>query len=144
MKLLTILRLGLGLLFIGASFYKIIDPGSFAHQIYNYKLLPAWAVNPAALVLPWLQLLCGLGLVLNRFTKGASALILLMMLSFQAALASALLRGLNITCGCFKAGGSAATWLTFARDFLILIIATFVFLKSLSHPSPLKGKGLRS
>lgn len=112
----AVLRIGLGVMFIAASVYKIGTPGSFAHQIYNYKILPGWAVNPAAMALPWLQLFSGLALVLNRFVTGASMLIALMMLTFLGALGSALVRDLNIACGCFKSGGSPATWLTFARD----------------------------
>lgn len=123
MKLKMILRIALGLLFIGASAYKIATPGAFAHQIYNYKLLPTWAINPLALMLPWLQLLCGIALLINRWTLGAIALVVLMLAAFQTAVASALMRGLNIACGCFKAGGSPATWLTFGRDSLILIAA---------------------
>ena len=125
-----ILRVGLGALFIGASGYKIGSPGDFAHQINNYHLLPPWAVNPAAIVIPWLQLLCGVALITNRLSRGASVLIVLMMAAFQAAVASALLRGLNISCGCFRAGGSSATWATFARDSLILIAAIVQLIRS--------------
>jgi putative oxidoreductase len=121
-KIGLILRISVGLLFIAASYYKILSPGAFAHQIYNYKLLPVWAINPLAITLPWLQLFCGLALIFNRGARGASLLAVLMILTFQAALASALLRGLNIACGCFKTGGEAATWKTFGRDFLFLVL----------------------
>jgi len=119
----VVLQIGLGILFIYASYYKIVSPGGFAHQIYNYKLLPPSLINPVALVLPWVQLLCGLGLLINRWTLGASFLVVLMILVFQFGLASALIRDLNIACGCFKTGGSPATWWTFARDSLLLFSA---------------------
>ncbi len=122
-KLQLIFRIGLGILFIAASYYKIVSPGAFAHQIYNYKILPPWTINPLAILLPWVQLLCGVALLTNTFTKGASVLIVMMLAVFQIALASALLRGLNISCGCFKSGGSAATWWTFARDTGLLALA---------------------
>jgi uncharacterized membrane protein YphA (DoxX/SURF4 family) len=120
---LITVRLVLGAIFIYASVYKILSPGAFAHQIYNYKILPPYLINPVALTLPWIQLLCGLALVLGRLTKGASLLIFLMMATFQMALLSALIRGLNVSCGCFKSGGSPATWLTFLRDFTFLTLA---------------------
>lgn len=125
-KIFLALRVGIGLLFIAASYYKIVSPGAFAHQIYNYKVLPPWAINPLAITLPWLQLFCGIALVVGRWTQGASLLILLMLLAFQGAVASALIRGLNISCGCFKSGGAAATWWTFARDLLLLAVAFIV------------------
>jgi uncharacterized membrane protein YphA (DoxX/SURF4 family) len=115
--------MGLGLLFIAASYYKLASPGAFAHEIYNYKILPFALINPLAIVLPWLQLFCGVALITNRGAQGASLLLVLMMLTFQVALASALIRGLNISCGCFKSGGDAATWWSFARDFLVLTLA---------------------
>ncbi|MFN0118223.1 MAG: MauE/DoxX family redox-associated membrane protein [Elusimicrobiota bacterium] len=125
-----LLRLFCGGIFIYASLYKIASPGEFAHQIYNYKLLPTWAINPMAIILPWFQLLCGFSLVLNRFQLGASLGTVLMMIAFQIGLMAALLRGLNISCGCFKSGGSPATWFTFLRDFLFLLACLAVFLKN--------------
>jgi hypothetical protein len=131
-KFWLLARVALGGVFIYASYYKILSPGAFAHQIYNYKLLPLWAINPLALVLPWFQLLCGLMLIFNRLTIGASLGIVFMMAAFQAGMASALIRGLNISCGCFKSGGSPATWATFARDSLLLLLAVVVMVRSFS------------
>lgn len=125
-RFFTLLRLAIGGMFIYASYYKIVSPGSFAHQIYNYKILPPWAINPLALTLPWLQLLCGVALILHRGALAASMLVTGMLLVFQAAVFSALIRGLNISCGCFESGGSPATWLTFARDFLFVLAAVLL------------------
>jgi len=124
---LKIIQIALGLIFLGSSFYKILSPPSFAHAIYNYQLAPLWLINPAAIILPWVQFLCGFALLTRIGEKGASLLILLMMISFQIALGSALIRGLNVSCGCFEAGGSPATWLTFSRDTLILLLAAIQF-----------------
>jgi uncharacterized membrane protein YphA (DoxX/SURF4 family) len=118
-----ILRIALGALFVYASYYKIMSPGAFAHEIYNYKILPPWAINPIAITLPWLQLFCGLALIAGRAVLGASFWIAAMLTVFQIAVASALIRGLNISCGCFESGGDKATWLTFSRDLLLLAAA---------------------
>lgn len=117
----AVLRIAIGAMFVYASYYKILSPGSFAHQIYNYKILSPWAINPLALTLPWIQLLCGLALIFHRGAVAASILITGMLLVFQGALFSALVRNLNISCGCFNSGGSPATWLTFGRDFLFVV-----------------------
>ena len=124
-----VLRWSLGALFIYASLYKISSPGAFAHQIYNYKILPPWAINPSALVMPWLQLLCGLALILNKGVKGASFCILGMLVVFNVAVASALIRGLDISCGCFDSGGESATWLTYVRDTIFVLFAGLNFWK---------------
>ena len=128
-----VLRVGLGLLFVAASYYKLMSPGAFAHQIYNYKILPLRMINPIAITLPWLQLSCGLALIFNRGTRGASLLLVLMLFVFQVAVASALLRGLNISCGCFRAGGGAATWWSFARDFCLLILSLLQLRQSVKN-----------
>ena len=48
----TILRVGLGLVFIVASLDKIQHPESFATNIANYRLLPYQLINVSALSLP--------------------------------------------------------------------------------------------
>src|SRR5216684_3007318 len=57
-------QIALGVIFIAAALPKIVDPPSFAHMIYNYKLVPAALNNLMALVMPWIELLCGVALVL--------------------------------------------------------------------------------
>ena len=94
-------QLALGAVFVAAAAAKIQDPPSFAHMIYNYRLLPGGAVNAFALWLPWFELLAGLALVLGvwkRAAAGASAVLLLL---FLAALSWNLARGNPVNCGCF-------------------------------------------
>jgi hypothetical protein len=113
----------LAVVFIVASAYKILQPGAFAEQIYNYRLLSPQLINPIAITLPWIQLLCGLALLFSRTRWTASLWVLFMLVVFQGAVASALARGLNISCGCFRAGGESATWWTFGRDTLFVALA---------------------
>ncbi|MBV9080776.1 MAG: DoxX family membrane protein [Elusimicrobia bacterium] len=119
----TLLRIAVGAVFLAASLYKLKSPDAFAHEIFHYQILPSWAVNAFALVLPWLEFLVGAALVAGRFDLGAAALSVLLMAMFQSALASALARHLSVTCGCFKPGGDPATWKIFGRDGLIFIAA---------------------
>jgi len=64
-----LLRIYLGGLFIYASMYKINYPGEFAETIASYQLLPFWAVNVTALIMPWVELVIGVLLVLGVRTK---------------------------------------------------------------------------
>ena len=50
----------LGLTFISASLDKIIDPFDFSQAILNYKIMPYWTINLTAMILPWLEFICGL------------------------------------------------------------------------------------
>ena len=66
-------QLALGALFVAAALPKIIDPPSFAHMIYNYRILPSNLINISSLVMPWLELVCGLALIIGVWRKPALA-----------------------------------------------------------------------
>jgi uncharacterized membrane protein YphA (DoxX/SURF4 family) len=52
-------------IFIYAGVLKVLDPVQFAHDIDNYKILP-WPISAAlAFYLPWLEIFCGLALVVR-------------------------------------------------------------------------------
>lgn len=105
--LFAFLRIVFGLLFIAASVSKIVYPAAFAQIIINYQLLPDIAVNPLALFLPWLELVCGAALVTNTFVRGSSAILNLLLLVFLGALWFNVSRGLDVSCGCFTVNPEA-------------------------------------
>ncbi|HEX9160327.1 MAG TPA: MauE/DoxX family redox-associated membrane protein [Thermoanaerobaculia bacterium] len=95
-------QLALGAIFIIAALPKVADPPSFAHMIYNYRLLPGALINISSLVMPWVELLCGIALVAGVWRKPALAIIGLMLIVFIAAISFNLARGNAIDCGCFN------------------------------------------
>jgi len=95
-------QLALGAIFIIAALPKIIDPPSFAHMIYNYRLLPAGLINISSLVMPWVELLCGIALVLGVWRRGALTIITILLVVFIVAISINLGRGNAIDCGCFN------------------------------------------
>ena len=86
-------------LYAGAS--KALDPASFAAALDNYRLLPHVGVIVAAIYLPWLEIVVGLGLLWPRTRAGALTVLSTLATSFTLAIGSALARGLDIDCGCF-------------------------------------------
>lgn len=94
-------QIALGAIFAAASLPKIVDPPSFAHMIYNYRLVPGPLLNLAGLVMPWLELLLGLALILGIWKRTAAALIGGLLLLFTVAISLNLARGNPIDCGCF-------------------------------------------
>src|SRR5512141_2897236 len=68
-------RVYLGGVFIYASMYKINYPAEFAESIAAYQLVPFWALNPMALLMPWLELIGGVLLVLGVRTRAAAVTI---------------------------------------------------------------------
>lgn len=94
----------------------------FLSSIYSYEIVGPALGAVAAMGFPALQLVLAVGLVTRRFVGGAFFLSSLLLTTFAAAQASALVRGLEIGCGCFGAterqsigSGSLAT------TFLLLI-----------------------
>ncbi len=102
-------QIALGVLFVAAALPKIVDPPSFAHMIYNYKIIPWALINPMALFMPWLELLCGLALILGIWKGAARTLIAGMLLVFILAISINLARGNAIDCGCFNVSASNKT-----------------------------------
>lgn len=100
-------RIVLAAVFLYAAVPKIADPAGFAKSIFNYQALPDAAINPLALFLPWLELIAALALLaVPRLRRGALLLIGGMLIVFILAISSAMLRGLNIDCGCFSTSGT--------------------------------------
>src|SRR6266436_166031 len=95
-------------IFIYAGVLKMVDPVQFANDIDNYKILP-WPVSVAlAFYLPWLEIFCGLALIVRYFYRGALAILMALILVFTLATIAAKVRGLDITCGCF--GHASQNW----------------------------------
>ncbi len=122
-------RLILGVVFIYASLEKIQNPAGFAQAIYNYRMLPEGLINVMAIILPWLELVCGTLVIVGVFVRGSALLIGAMLAIFIVALSSALMRGLDISCGCFTLeGGRGIAGKTLVEDVLLLLCAAIALL----------------
>jgi putative oxidoreductase len=120
-------RILLGATFIYAALLKIADPVAFAGSVAAYKILPYFASYLTAAVLPFVELSCGLLLVCGYRVRGGALIIGAMNLVFMIALSVAILRGLDIDCGCFKQGGAKTTpWTALLRDTVFLAMTVFV------------------
>ena len=85
-------RIILGVIFIYASYDKIIDPISFANSITQYHISPVQLNNLAALIIPWLEFVIGICLLFGFFIQGASSLTIVLILWFIFILSQALAR----------------------------------------------------
>jgi putative oxidoreductase len=119
-----VLRLGLGGLFLVTGALKLRDPTAFATDIANYQLLPQLAAQLAA-VLPAVEIFAGATLIAAPvgWRRAAAVAVALMMAVFTAAAASALGRGIDISCGCFGSEGGRVDGLTIVRDVVLLAAA---------------------
>ncbi|WP_243370007.1 MauE/DoxX family redox-associated membrane protein [Geotalea sp. SG265] len=129
--MISIIRVALGTVFVYAGALKVNDIVAFAGNIAAYQLLPYGASYMVAAVFPWLEIACGLLLIIGWRTRAASALVILLNVIFIVALATAIARGLDIDCGCFKQGGGDKTsaWQALLRDLVLFAAAIAVYLK---------------
>ena len=99
---LVALRLLLAGAFIWACVHKIASPRDFALQVATYQLLPLPLVNLQAILLPWVELVCGVLLLAGFFTRPAALVTCGMNVMFIAAISMALATNLHLQCGCFS------------------------------------------
>ncbi len=91
----------IGGIFIYAGVVKALDPIRFAGDVDNYHMLPWMFSVRLAFYLPWLEIFCGLALILRRFYAGAIAIFMALIVIFIGANVVAKMRGLDVKCGCF-------------------------------------------
>jgi putative oxidoreductase len=135
--LCRIIGLAIAGVFIYAGAIKALDPVQFASDIDNYKILP-WPISVGlAFFLPWLEVLCGLALVVRLLYRGALLIFTAMILVFTSATIAAKARGLDITCGCF--GHASQHWsfpAHLATNLAILVALLALWTQSAANRQP--------
>ena len=123
-------RVILGVILIYASIDKIVHPAEFAKAMGNYNVLPFGLENLLGIVLPILELLVGICLVFGIMLDGSAIITAGMMTVFIIALSQAMIRGIDINCGCFKVtvenGGHQVGIRRIIEDFLFLGMSLMV------------------
>lgn len=123
-------RLILGAIFLVAAWAKLREPWlEFAGSIAGFKLLPDWALEPAAKTLPWAELALGVALVSGILQRWFALCASLLLGVFFSAMVRAYILGFQIDCGCFGPGEALGPK-TLARDFSMLALAVAVTVAS--------------
>ena len=125
----AVVRWLIAAVFLYAGITKIVDPAAFAVDIDNYRLLPYLLVGATAAVLPWLEVICALSLLSGLWLRGSALLLVLLNLIFFLAIASAMARGLDISCGCFGSGPGAGRvgFQRLGEDLLLLAGSAWIY-----------------
>ena len=126
--IVLLVRLVLVAAFLLAAIPKIQDPVAFAISVESYRVLTGQAVLWVALVLPWLELVIGFGLLIPKMRRASSLLIMLLLFIFVGLHTSAWIRGLDIDCGCYAIESVSSNYfLLISRNCALIIAAIFVF-----------------
>lgn len=99
--LLHFLRFGLAALFVWTGLLKLQAPDATQMAVFQYKLVSWETADVLATLIPMLELSAAFGLLIPRLRLGGISLCIGLLLVFCGALASALARNLDISCGCF-------------------------------------------
>ncbi len=130
-----LLRVLPGLLLVTAAVSKLADPTAFQLAILDFQLVGFQTAALIAATLPWFELLTGLALVSGRLVAGALLVGSLLYGGFSFLLASTLIKGSGIECGCLGLF-ALPTPAMLAIDVTML---GFLILFALLEPSQARG-----
>lgn len=121
-------RIAVAVVMFAAGFPKLLDSQAFLEAIGNYQLIPDAALPLLAVVVPPIEIVAGAALVTGIGKRGAALVSFAMLGVFAIAISQAVLRGINIDCGCFGSAAAAqASWWSVLRN-LGLMAASAVIL----------------
>jgi uncharacterized membrane protein YphA (DoxX/SURF4 family) len=138
--LLFFFRLAVGGVFIWAGVLKVGDPLGFAQTIKNYQAFPHDLVFVIALVLPWVEVLCGAGLIAGVLKRSSAFIAAVLLAGFIALVGSALLRGIDTSCGCFGSLSRKADVGLMLLDAVLLVMAVSIFAAAGPKKAPGAGR----
>ncbi|WP_462270218.1 MauE/DoxX family redox-associated membrane protein [Desulfobacter sp.] len=124
------LRLFLGCTFIFSSWHKIVSPDQFAVIVYGYDVFPHQIINVLAIVVPFVELVCGITLITGLLKRSGLLIINAMLLGFIFLISFNLIRGHEFDCGCFSLGETKGVWSSIwllARDLVMLGAGIYLF-----------------
>jgi putative oxidoreductase len=128
-----VLGIIVGGIFVYAGIIKAFDPVRLANDIDNYKTIPWFVGVRLAFYLPWLEIFCGLALILRILYRGGLSILTALVGIFIVATVAAKLRGLDITCGCF---GHASQHWSFSAHLALDLLILGALLALLFSPRP--------
>lgn len=134
-----LLSFAMAAVFLIAGVMKMSDPAAFTDDILRYRMLSeTWSTFLAA-SLPWFEILLGVAIFCRPFRLTASFLMFGLLGIFSLAVAIALARGIDITCGCFgkafqEYAGSGISFLL--RDMCMLGISGMLLWLLFKKESP--------
>ena len=124
---ILVFRFILAAFFLTSSYGKLVDIERYSvDAVYNFGILPMVLARPFGLVMPFIELLCGLGLLFGVLTRLSALGIALMSLSFFIAKAIVLSQGRSIECGCFGAVIDTLASVTIFMDIPMLVLALII------------------
>lgn len=132
--LLRSIGICIGVLLAATSVGHLLDPYRFLHSVLNYRLVSGVYAQWIAIFIPWAQIFAGIALIIGVCRKGALGMGALLFTVFFLAQFSALVRGLDINCGCFGSGDHPVSWQGSIGLISLIVICLATLLGELAGP----------
>lgn len=127
---------GFGIAMLLAAVPHLENPYYFLGSVYAYKLVEPGIGQMIAMSMPIIQLVLALCFLTRTFLDGSHLTTLFLLLGFATIQTSALVRGLDISCGCFGPGHETPIgWFSLSLVYGLLTLsvlrnAVFLFFRS--------------
>jgi putative oxidoreductase len=121
--LVWLARIVVGAIFAAAALPKVLDLSGFAADIANYRAFPYWSVNLLAGIVPMVELVGAASILTGWKRRGGALMLGALTVGFVVLIASVMVRGIDVGCGCFGSdqGASPVGWPLLVRDGLLLV-----------------------
>jgi uncharacterized membrane protein YphA (DoxX/SURF4 family) len=126
-------RLIVGGVFFASGLLKVGDPLAFAQDIKNFRIVSHEASFLAALILPWIEILCGALLITGILRRPSALLASGLLIGFIILVAVTMARGIDTDCGCFGGLSHKVDWWLLFQDGVLLLMSLSVLL---AKPGP--------
>ncbi|TYB69223.1 hypothetical protein FXF51_08290 [Nonomuraea sp. PA05] len=120
--------LGLVAVLLAAALTKVRDVRAFARDIAGYRLLPGRLTTAAAPAVIAAEVVAVVLLAVPGTRRWGGVLAALLFTAFLTAIGSALVRRLDVPCGCFGGAADRVSVRTLARTGLLLVLAVMAVL----------------
>jgi hypothetical protein len=131
-----LVRGGVGGLLVLAGFAKAATTMAWRLEwLDSYQLLPRRLLAPAAWGLPGAELVVGAMYVLGVFGRAGAVAAAIVLAVVSAAVAIALLRGQQVSCGCLGKVGTLISWPVVARNAVLITAVLWTAVSGLRGPA---------
>jgi len=131
-----LIRVLLSVIFLWSGISKLMEPTEFSVIIDGYGLVPDAWILPLAIAFPLLEMVFGLGLLLD--IRGSLAVITGLLMLFIAILGYSIWLGLDVDCGCFgpedpEAKAFHGLWSALVRDIIMMLGIFYLYYQRLNQ-----------
>ena len=121
-------RFAMAGIFLYAGLPKMFNPQVFLMESRGYQILPDIALPLFSVFLPALEVVVAIALLVGVWPRASASLLMGLMVVFVIAIISAMVRGLDIECGCFITGETSKVDMgLLLRDLVMMALLLPIF-----------------